>query len=58
MVAERLLRGSPRIATGRVYGIDEPGLVVSVINLQAGQEKIVGDRIAQIFAEAANNPSK
>lgn len=57
-IARQLLSGNPRIATGRVYGITEPGLVVSPINLQSGQDLAVAHRIAQIITEAAQSGSE
>jgi hypothetical protein len=47
---QELLTGTPRIATGRVYGTGEDGLLISVINLQPGEDHIVGERIAELLA--------
>jgi L-seryl-tRNA(Ser) seleniumtransferase len=46
---QQLRSGRPRIATGRVHGTGEEGLLVSVINLQPGEEQIVGERIQQLL---------
>ena len=45
----RLRDGTPSIATGRVYGTGDDGFLISVINLQAGEERIVGERIREIL---------
>ena len=49
---ERLRNGTPSIATGRVYGTGDDGFLISVINLQEGEESIVGQRIAKILSSA------
>ena len=48
-----LLRdGDPAIATGRVFGIDEEGLVISAINLQDGEPEVVGKRLRELLDQA------
>jgi L-seryl-tRNA(Ser) seleniumtransferase len=48
-LASELREGSPPIATGRVHGTGTEGLLISAINLQPGEEQIVGARIREIF---------
>ena len=48
-LATELRSGSPPIATGRVHGTGTEGLLISAINLQAGEETIVGTRIQEIL---------
>jgi seryl-tRNA(Sec) selenium transferase len=48
-LAAQLRGGSPPIATGRVHGTGTKGLLISAINLQAGEAQIVGTRIREIF---------
>ena len=44
-VATQLRQGDPPIATGRVYGTGSDGLLLSAINLQPGEEIVVGERL-------------
>ena len=48
-LAEKLRSGTPPIATGRVYGTGSNGLLISAINLQAGEEDVVGRRLNECF---------
>jgi L-seryl-tRNA(Ser) seleniumtransferase len=48
----RLWQGTPRIATERVHGTGTDGFLISAINLQPGEEVIVGQRIAAILRGA------
>ena len=48
-MAEALRAGPTPIATGRVYGTGDTGLLVSAICLQRGEEVIVADRIHSIL---------
>jgi L-seryl-tRNA(Ser) seleniumtransferase len=43
----------PPIQIGRVPGTGERGIVISVFTLQAGEERIVADRVATILRRAA-----
>lgn len=49
-LVDALRAGDPRIATGRVHGTGSDGLLISAINLQPGEEKIVGRRLRQSFS--------
>lgn len=46
-LAEQLRNGSPPIATGRVHGTGDEGLLLSAINLQPGEAEIVAHRIRE-----------
>ena len=46
-LATQLRAGSPPIATGRVYGTGQDGLLISAINLQPGEAEITGRRIRE-----------
>ena len=46
-LAKLLRNGEPPIATGRVFGTGDDGLLISAINLQPGEEKIVGRRLRE-----------
>ena len=48
-LAEKLRSGKPPIVTGRVYGTGSNGLLISAINLQAGEEDVVGRRLNECF---------
>ena len=48
-LARVLRQGRPPIATGRVYGTGEDGLLLSAVNLQTGEATIVAKRIMQAF---------
>lgn len=45
----QLVAGSPSIVTGRVEGTGESGFLISVINLQPGEEDVVAHRIKHIL---------
>ena len=46
----RLAAGNPPIATARVHGTGDTGLLISVFMLQPGEETIVGERIRAILS--------
>lgn len=46
---ERLRRGNPSIVTARVYGTGDEGFLISVVNLQRGEEVIVAQRIVDVL---------
>ena len=48
-LTERLRQGKPPIATGRVYGTGNEGLLISAINLQPGEEVVVANRLCECF---------
>ena len=48
-----LMDADPPIQIGRVPGTGERGIVISVFTLQAGEERVVADRIAAILRKAA-----
>ena len=48
-LATSLRNGDPRIVTGRVYGTGTEGLLISAINLQPGEERLIGARVCEIF---------
>ena len=48
-LAAALRQGDPPIATGRVHGTGDDGLLISAVNLQMGEEQIVVDRIVAVF---------
>jgi L-seryl-tRNA(Ser) seleniumtransferase len=52
-VARALTDGDPSIRTGRVSGTGNRGLLISVLALQEGEERIVADRLADILKKAA-----
>ena len=54
-LAEALRHGDPPIATDRVYGTGEDGLLISAVNLQPGEEIIVAKRIAEVFVDRADS---
>ena len=49
----QLWTGSPRIATDRVYGTGNEGFLISVVNLQPGEETIVAQRVKEILSGQA-----
>ena len=51
--ASMLMEGDTPIQIGRVPGTGERGVVISVFTLQAGEERVVGERIAGILRKAA-----
>ncbi len=48
-LADQLRTGTPPIATDRVYGTGDQGLLISAINLAAGQERLVAKRLIEVF---------
>jgi L-seryl-tRNA(Ser) seleniumtransferase len=51
--ARMLIETDPPIYIGRVPGTGERGVVISVLTLQAGEERTVADRVAAILRKAA-----
>jgi D-glucosaminate-6-phosphate ammonia-lyase len=51
-VTQALVAGDPPIRIGRVPGTGTKGILISVIALQDGEERIVADRLAAIFKQA------
>ncbi len=52
-VASALAEGDPPIRIGRVSGTGDKGILISVLTLQAGEDKTVAARLAQILKKAA-----
>jgi L-seryl-tRNA(Ser) seleniumtransferase len=52
-IKEQLEQGDPPIAIGRVRGTGDRGLLISVFMLKPGEERIVADRLREIFKRAA-----
>jgi L-seryl-tRNA(Ser) seleniumtransferase len=52
-VTRALADGDPPIRTGRVAGTGDKGLLISVLALQEGEERVVADRLAAILKKAA-----
>lgn len=52
-VAQRLMAGETPIQIGRVSDTGERGILISVLTLQAGEERIVADRLRAILRGAA-----
>jgi L-seryl-tRNA(Ser) seleniumtransferase len=52
-VTRQLAEGDPPIRIGRVSGTGEKGILVSVLTLQADEEKVVAARLAEILKKAA-----
>ncbi|MCE9561513.1 MAG: aminotransferase class V-fold PLP-dependent enzyme [Planctomycetes bacterium] len=52
-VAWALSEGEPSIRIGRVSGTGDKGILISVLTLQADEEKIVAARVAEILKKAA-----
>jgi L-seryl-tRNA(Ser) seleniumtransferase len=52
--AKALADGEPCIRIGRVHGTGDKGILVSVLTLQEGEEKVVAARLAEIL-KAANS---
>ncbi len=50
---EKLTDGDPPIRIGRVSGTGDKGILVSVLTLQEGEERIVAERLAAILKNAA-----
>ncbi len=52
-VTKELAEGNPPIRIGRVSGTGDKGILISVLTLQADEEKIVAARLAEILKKAA-----
>jgi L-seryl-tRNA(Ser) seleniumtransferase len=52
-VTKELAAGDPPIRIGRVAGTGDKGILVSVLTLQDGEERIVATRLAEILNKAA-----
>lgn len=52
-VTRELAAGDPSIRIGRVAGTGDKGILVSVLTLQEGEEKIVAARLAEILTKAS-----
>lgn len=52
-VTKQLAAGDPSIRIGRVAGTGGKGILVSVLTLQDGEEKIVAGRLAEILTKAS-----
>jgi L-seryl-tRNA(Ser) seleniumtransferase len=52
-VTQQLAEGNPSIRIGRVGGTGEKGILISVLTLQAEEEKIVATRLVEILKKAA-----
>jgi L-seryl-tRNA(Ser) seleniumtransferase len=52
-LTKALADGDPLIRIGRVAGTGDKGILVSVLTLQEGEERIVADRLAAILKQAA-----
>jgi L-seryl-tRNA(Ser) seleniumtransferase len=52
-VTKALAGGDPPIRIGRVVGTGDKGILVSVLTLQPGEERVVADRLAAILKQAA-----
>lgn len=52
-VTKDLLAGDPPIQIGRVFGTGDKGILISVLMLQAGEDKIVGERVRALLANAS-----
>lgn len=57
-VKRQLREGDPSIATARVHGTGNEGLLISVFMLQEGEERMVGQRLREILSRAANTTGK
>jgi L-seryl-tRNA(Ser) seleniumtransferase len=51
-VTRALAKGDPSIRIGRVHGTGDTGILVSVLTLQDGEEKVVATRLAEILKAA------
>src|SRR3989440_994372 len=47
-----LARGSPPVQIGRVSGTGDRGILLSVLTLQAGEERVVAERLRAILGKA------
>jgi L-seryl-tRNA(Ser) seleniumtransferase len=52
-VTKALADGDPPVRIGRVIGTGNKGILISVLTLQAGEEQIVADRLAEILKASA-----
>jgi uncharacterized pyridoxal phosphate-dependent enzyme len=52
-VTKELAAGDPPIQLGRVHGTGDKGLLVSVLTLQAGEDKVVAARLKTILEKAS-----
>jgi len=52
-VTKELAAGDPPIRIGRVAGTGDKGILISVLTLQEGEERIVADRLGEILKKAA-----
>ena len=50
---DQLKSGTPAIVTGRVYGTGHDGFLISVVNLQEGEDSIVAERIVEVLSNPA-----
>jgi len=48
-LTRELMEGDPPIQIGRVSGTGERGVLISVLTLQAGEERIVAERVRAIL---------
>jgi L-seryl-tRNA(Ser) seleniumtransferase len=55
-LTQRLLESDPPIQIGRVGGTGERGILISVLTLQAGEERIVAERLRTILRNARGGP--
>ncbi|HEV3436472.1 MAG TPA: aminotransferase class V-fold PLP-dependent enzyme [Gemmata sp.] len=53
-VTHDLLDGDPRIRIGRVAGTGDKGILISVLTLQEGEERIVATRLCEILKKEVN----
>jgi L-seryl-tRNA(Ser) seleniumtransferase len=51
-VTRELARGSPPVQIGRVSGTGDRGILISVLTLQAGEERVVAERLRAILGKA------
>jgi D-glucosaminate-6-phosphate ammonia-lyase len=52
-VTRALSQGEPPIRIGRVAGTGDKGILISVLTLQEGEDRVVADRLAEILRKAA-----
>jgi hypothetical protein len=52
-VTRELAEGDPRIRIGRVGGTGDKGILISVLTLQEGEERIVATRLCEILKQAS-----
>ena len=52
-VTKLLAEGDPQIRIGRVAGTGDKGILISVLTLQEGEDRIVAERLAAILKKAA-----